>query len=296
MNIQDGYHLGEKVESSLLLSEGKECLKKGDYKRAEKKFQEALNQFMKDNNLKGVAESETYLGIVLQYQNKLKKAKEHLEKALKLHEDLEYKPGISRVYTNLGNLTLLLAKDFEKSLELHQKALDISKEAQDLPGMSRALTNIGYVKFRQQKLEEALEALKEALELAKKADYENTQATALSNMGILLFDMKRYEEALEKHQEVAKIFEKWGNKKRLAIEHRQMGLILEKLNRHDEAAEHYKTAEKLYGEIGLKKEQKSTKSILKAAKTHKRKCQSCGTIIMVPELTYCPNCNTELKT
>jgi tetratricopeptide (TPR) repeat protein len=288
-------YLGEKAEASSLLNEGKEYLKKDDYKKAEKKFQEALNQFTKENDLKGVAESETYLGIALQYQNKLKRAKEHLEKALKLHEDLNYKPGISRVYTNLGNLTLLLSKDFEKSLELHQKALDISKKARDIPGRSRALTNIGYVKFRQQKLEEALDTLNEALELATKAGYENTQATALSNMGIILFNMKRYEEALEKHMEVAKIFEKWGNKKRLAVEHRQMGLILEKLRRQDEAKEHYKTAEKLYSEIGLKKDEKTMKSMLKAAKTRVRKCQSCGTIIMVPELTYCPNCNKDLK-
>lgn len=284
------------MEAPSLLDEGNEYLKKEDYKKAEKSFQEALNLFMKDNNLKGVAESETYLGIVMQYQNNLKKAKEHLEKALKIHEDLDYKPGLSRVYTNLGNITLIVSKDFEKSLELHQKALDISKKAQDLPGMSRALTNIGYVKFRQQKLEEALDTLKEALELAKEASYESTQATALSNMGIILFNMKRYEEALGKHEEVAKIFEKWGNKKRLAIEHRQMGIILEKLRRQDEAEEHYKTAEKFYGEIGLKKDQKTMKSMLKVAKTSMRKCPSCGAIIMVPELTYCPNCNKDLKT
>ncbi|MEM3587180.1 MAG: tetratricopeptide repeat protein [Candidatus Jordarchaeaceae archaeon] len=286
----------KKVGASSLLNEGKEYLKKEDYKKAEKKFKEALNQFIKNNDLNGIAESETYLGIVSQHQNNLKKAKEHFEKALKLHEDLDYKPGISRVYTNMGALTLLLSKDFEKALELHQKALDISEKAQDFQGMSRALTNIGYVKFRQQKLEEALNILKEALELAKKANCESIQATALSNIGIILFNMKRYNEALEKHKEVAQIFEKWGNKKRLAMEHRQMGLILEKLNRYDEAENHYKTAEKLYHETGLKKEEKMVKSMFKTAKASMRKCQSCGTIIMVPELTYCPNCNAELKT
>jgi tetratricopeptide (TPR) repeat protein len=287
--------LGEKVEASSLLNEGKEYIKKEDYKKAEKKFQEALNQFTKENDLNGVAESETYLGIVLQSQNKLKKANEHFEKALKLHEDLGYKPGISRVYTNLGNLTLIMTKDFDKALELHQKALDISKKARDVPGRSRALTNIGYVQFRQQKLEEALDTLKEALELANKSDYESNQATALSNMGIILFDLKRYEEALKKHEEVAKIFEKWGNKKRLAIEHRQMGLILEKLNHPNEAEEHYKVAEKFYGEAGLKKEKKTMNSMSKLAKTRMRKCPSCGTIILVPELKYCPNCNKDLK-
>ncbi len=288
--------MGEKIESPSLLSEGKELIKKGDYEQAEKKFQDALKQFTQDNNIKGVAESETYLGIGLQYQNKLKKAKEHFERALKLHEELDYKPGISRNYTNLGNLSLLIDKDFEKSIELHQKALEIAREAQDLPGESRALTNIGYVKFRQQKLEQALTELEKALEIANKANYENTKAIALSNIGIILFTMKRYEEAFEKHKEVAEIFEKWGNKKRLAIEHRQMGLILEKLKQYTEVAEHYKIAEKLYGEIGQKREKKMMKSMLEISKTRQRKCQSCGSTIMVPDLKYCPICDKDLKT
>lgn len=284
------------MESSRLLSEGKELINKGDYELAEKKFQEALKQFTKDNDTKGIAESETYLGIGLQYQNKLNKAKEHFERALKLHEELDYKPGISRNYTNLGNLSLLIDKDFEKSIDLHQKALEIARKARDLPGESRALTNIGYVKFRQQKLEEALTDLEEALKLANKADYENTKATALSNIGIILFTMGRYNDALEKHKEVAEIFEKWGNKKRLAIEHRQMGLILEKLKQYDEATEHYKLSKKLYDEIGHKREKKMMKSMLETSKARKRNCPSCGAIIMVPELDYCPICDKNLKT
>ncbi len=110
-----------------------------------------------------------------------------------------------------------------------------------------------------------------------------------------MFTMKRYQEALEKHKEVIEIFEKWGNKKRLAIEHRQMGLILEKLRKYTEAAEHYKISEKLYDEIGQKREKKMMKSMSETSKTRKRKCQSCGTTITIPELKYCPICNTDLK-
>ncbi|MBS7268968.1 MAG: tetratricopeptide repeat protein [Candidatus Freyarchaeota archaeon] len=283
-----------KTEASRLLSEGKELIKKGDYEKAEKMFSEALKKFTKEDNNRGVAESETHLGIALQYQGKLKQAKEHLERALKLHEDLDYKPGISRVYTNLGNINLLTSKDFEKSLELHQKALNIAREAEDLEGEARALTNIGYVQFRQQKLDEALDTLNEALKIANKAKDDYIRAVALSNIGIILFNMKRYDEALEKHKEVAEIFEKWGNKKRLAIEHRQIGLILEKQNRYDEAAEHYQISQKLYDETGQKSEKKMVKSMLDAVKTRKRECPSCKTIILVPELKYCPICNKDL--
>ena len=140
--------LGEKIVAADLLSEGKDLVHKGEYKQAEKRFQEALDLFRKDNNLQGIAESETYLGIALQYQNKLNKAKEHFERALKLHEQLDYKPGISRNYTNLGSLALILSKDFQKSLELHEKALNIAREAKDLRGESRALTNIGYLRVQ----------------------------------------------------------------------------------------------------------------------------------------------------
>ncbi len=48
--------MGEKMESSSLISEGKELIKKGDYEQAEKKFQEALKQYTQDNNLNGIAE------------------------------------------------------------------------------------------------------------------------------------------------------------------------------------------------------------------------------------------------
>jgi len=102
---------------------------------------------------------------------KLQEALASHNKALKIHEVLNYRAELAADYANIGNVLDYMDK-YEEALDSHNKALKIHEELDDRVEMARDYMNIGIVLYKRSK-DEALKSFYNALTILQEFEREN---------------------------------------------------------------------------------------------------------------------------
>lgn len=115
---------------------------KGDFKNALIYFNQTLSLARKYYDKFEESAALKEMGAIHFYRGNFTKAEECFSKSLKLDSDSDYKSGIAKSLTNLGNVKCSLG-DTKSAVELHTQALTIAGSIGDIVCMSICYTNLG---------------------------------------------------------------------------------------------------------------------------------------------------------
>lgn len=139
------------------------------------------NKYEKHTLLKSKASSLNNIGIIHADNGDLNKAITYYLKSLQVHQDNQYKIGISESFNNLGIIYDNLG-DSPNALEYFHKALKIQEELGEKSEISLTLNNIGFIYANQNEPIKALEYYNKSLKLRTSINDKDWIPQSLNNI------------------------------------------------------------------------------------------------------------------
>ncbi len=272
-----------------LLETGERLLVKGETRKAEKALRSATRRLKGDKRL--LADAMINLGVALYRNGKIKASLKTFRDALRICEEAGYLQGVARSYSGLGLTYSSLNKSLDEALKYHEKALEAAKNAGSIDVEARVLSNMGLTYLMGDKPEDALRVLREAVE---KASENYVKATALTNMANALRVMGWLREEVDARRKAIELLDELGDVRGATINRVEMAFALKQLRRFNEALEVAEEARKMFMQVKEKRMVKVAEELVKGLRVRERVCSSCGAVIAVDGLEYCPICDTSL--
>ncbi|MCD4691624.1 MAG: tetratricopeptide repeat protein [Calditrichales bacterium] len=230
----------------------------GDYNNAIKCLIEARTVLRKLNDINREAQILNKLGILYLSLNQNDKAIEYYNYALDIMIKEGYKPAISALYINIGNVYSNLGENetnnvkkltFCRKAEIYyQKALPIKKEINDTKGLGTCLLNIGVNYSRMQKYKLAEKYLSEAVEICKKTNNLTHLYTSYQNLANNYANSSEFAKALKYAEMVFQAYEKEQFESGVKLKsenHETLFQIYKQQNKNKKAIFHYEEYVKL---------------------------------------------------
>ncbi len=126
--------------------------------------QEALHQFKKLDNLKGISDCLYYMGALSFFNNDFEKADSLLSECASIAESIGYKMRLADAKNNLGNIYREQGK-FHEAQPFYIESLTITRSIGDTVGVSFAYDNLGLIIREQGQPAEGKRYIQEALTL-----------------------------------------------------------------------------------------------------------------------------------
>lgn len=172
---------------------------------------EAKKDFTIMDDQRGMAESDLVVGLAYELSGNTSKARELLEQALNLHEQLGDRFSQGKDLTALG-IMYKNAGEIDKAEESLSKALELRKSIGDLRGYAANLLNMGNIYRRKSQNTEASQNLQKALAIYRQVLDKKGEADALTNLGNLdamegsyPAAVEKFKRALELHRETSDV-------------------------------------------------------------------------------------------
>ena len=227
-------------------------LRQNDYTRSLKCYNEALKIRKKQNDIHGIADIKSNMGIIHSEQGNYDKALKQYFDARKLREKIKDKFGCASSEINIGNI-FFLQNNYPKALHYYVASLKTMKELNSSYEVALLLNNIGLIYSAQKNYEKSLNYFFECLSVVRQIGDEDGEGNALSLIGEVYAKQKEYLKATEYYSLSIKIFEHLNNKRALAESYALLGTISDSLNDTKKAIEYYTLQLNLATEIGSKK-------------------------------------------
>ncbi|WP_407428776.1 tetratricopeptide repeat protein [Arcticibacter sp.] len=149
----------------------------------------ALNLATKIGYSNGSAEAQRVMGIGYFYIWKNEQALSHYLKSLTGFKKTNYKPGLAKVYNNIGNLYREI--DFEKGLMYFNRSLVVANQLDMTDLIAGANLNIGIIYFRQKKYNLALSCFEKSYKMFTELKNPVGITQSLHNQGVIYFNVKK---------------------------------------------------------------------------------------------------------
>ncbi len=191
------------------------------------------------------------IGRVYRDTGSLDLARDHLETALALFQNVGDARGVAACHDDIGKL-LWMRGEYEPALEELKKALDMRKEHGDGRSIALSLNNIGLVWRDHGQQAQAREALEAALKIRRELDDPLGTVESLNDLGQLALDQSEHEKALRLFMEAHTLAKDVGEHNRIAAVLTSIGETHQRLGHSDEAVVYLTQAEELCDELGDK--------------------------------------------
>jgi len=191
------------------------------------------------------------IGRVYRDTGSLDLARDHLETALALFENVSDSRGVAASHDDIGKL-LWMRGEYEAALEELKKALDMRKEHGDGRSIALSLNNIGLVWRDHGQQAQAREALEAALKIRRELDDPLGSVESMNDLGHLALDQGEHEKALRLFTEAHTLAKDVGEHNRIAGVLTSIGVTHQRMGHSDEAVVYLTQAEELCDELGDK--------------------------------------------
>lgn len=181
-----------------------------------------------------------------------KKAKEYLDKALKLAKSINYQRGIARAHQRFGFFAENKG-DSKGASEHYETAKKIMVEIGDKRGLSDILANIASLCDTEGDFKKGMENYFESLKLRRELGDSADVASSNDDIGNSYFMQGDYSKALVYHFDALRIRESIGDKRGAANATVNIGAVYQRLGNYSEALNKYLIAVLYYKSIGDKK-------------------------------------------
>lgn len=145
------------------------------------------------NYSNGYAEAQRIVGIGNYYLWENEKALKSYLISLSVFTKNNHKPGLAKVYNNIGNL--YREYDFDKGLMYFNKSLVLADQLNMSDLIAGTNLNIGIIYFRQKRYNLALKYFEKSKELFTKLNNPIGMTHAMQNIGVIYFNLKQSDKA-----------------------------------------------------------------------------------------------------
>jgi DNA-binding winged helix-turn-helix (wHTH) protein/tetratricopeptide (TPR) repeat protein len=153
----------------------------GKQPEVESVIREAKQLYVAANDRRGVAQTDTLEGIVLERQGDYLGAKKKYEESLVIYRESGNKFSLSSEYDNLGDVLFYLG-DLAGARKNYGAALNVYNEVGDKNGIALAKLGLGDVALAQGRHIEAKQMYGEALEICRELGNRGREASALEGL------------------------------------------------------------------------------------------------------------------
>ncbi len=223
--------------------------RKGDLKRAEGLFREALALYQAAGDEAGTAGILQNISSQLVYQGRADEAAETLREALALAERLDNKPIMGGVLSNLGLIDFDQG-DYEQAKQHQTAALGVARQIGSEFQISFALYNLGNVAIRQGDPATALAHYNDSLALARKLGNKSLIPTNLLYSGLAQHLMGQNDAARAMGREALELLQQLADKRRMAEGLILSGVVAHGQGQPEQAARLLAAAETVHAAIG----------------------------------------------
>ena len=204
-----------------------------------------------NNDEKLLAQSLSTRSKVLKQLTDFDKAEIDLNQALTIYTKLNYKSGLTNVFTDLGTLNYLKG-NFDAAIKFYLNCLKIADEVNDKSSQASVLNNIGNVYLMQQKEDKAIVYYQKAYELYKVLGDLERAALTLDNIGLVYSNKDDYQMALLYQVSALRIVEKLSNQQMLAETLMNVGALYQLMEKYDAALKYFEQAYEISVKIDSK--------------------------------------------
>jgi DNA-binding SARP family transcriptional activator/tetratricopeptide (TPR) repeat protein len=238
-------------QATALTNLGAACRMTGDYPRAIRVLERALDLNRGLDDRFGQAAALSELGVVRRMTADHPGAVRDLEQALALHREVGDCGGESASMIELG-IELYLVSEHSGAIRALERALDLNRRLGNRLGHATALTYLGGVRRAAGDLPTAVENLKEALALHRSLDNPNGQATALGELGAARWSDRDYPGAIRDMEAAIEIFRGLGSRMGEATTLTTLGAARRDASDHQAAGRDLERALELFRALGAR--------------------------------------------
>lgn len=216
--------INEEVKIEGIIKYGEMLYRKGNVKKAQSFFDEALTITKNNSHEKWYARALNDLGIVNIYDGNNNSALNLYTDALQIRQKLENQEDIAATLNNIACVKEVLG-EIEDALIFNERSLKIRKEIEDKQGIANSLNNIGALKSKLYLFDQALEYYNMSLEIHQEIGAKSGIGVNFNNIGRIKYDLGLKSEALEFYEKSLKIDKEIGNKSGIASGLNNIGYV-----------------------------------------------------------------------
>lgn len=232
-------------------------LSKGNFKEAEKFYQEALEIFNEIGDQTWAVKVKYNIGVIAVYTAEYVKANQTFFSVLKTYEEQKNEKGMSDCYTAIAN-TFGRMGNTKLELEYHLKSLKIKEKLNDKYGIAACMINIGNVHGKKQEYDSALVYYFKGLKISEEINNKKWILNALGNIGTVYTQQGKTKEGLEYLLKCYQMAEEIGDKQGIASTLNSIGSNYIYIKEYVKGKEYSEKALVIAQEIGSKLEIKQS--------------------------------------
>ncbi|MBI2258430.1 MAG: tetratricopeptide repeat protein [Flavobacteriia bacterium] len=249
--------LAQKIKNSLYEAKAVDGLglvyaQTSDFYKAYICFNNSLDLYKSENNIKGIGVASSHLGNTLRYLGNHPKALNYMYDALKICKQLNDQDGIGKNYINIA-LTFQEFKNYDAAIKYNNYALNIYKEKKDTSLIGTIYNNLGTIYQDQTQYKKALYYYKKALYLGEKCNSCFHIGSTIGNIGLIHVENQNYKLALEFQNKSLDYALKNDYKEGQADAYFSLGSIYQKQDKIKEALLNFEKAFNLAEKYGFEK-------------------------------------------
>jgi two-component system sensor histidine kinase UhpB len=243
--------IADTTQTYILNELGNLYRKTGDYGRAIQYSKDALRISEKISFRKGIANSYSSIGIILNEEGNYSDALINHIASLKIRINIQDKPGILSSYFNTA-VTYERQGNYSDAMKNVLIALSISEQIKDEKSRAYCLNEIGILYQNQGQYSEAMKYQLASLKIKEEIADERGKSIAYSNIGEIFRLQGNYSEALKNQLASLHIDEELGDKAGIAVAYNNIGDIYSLKHDFQNALKSHFAALKIRNEIGDK--------------------------------------------
>ncbi|MFZ9977614.1 MAG: adenylate/guanylate cyclase domain-containing protein [Candidatus Kapaibacteriota bacterium] len=196
--------------ANILYAQGNVLKIKGEYKQAQSKYTDALNELNGTSEFTLLANGYVFLGMLYFDQSYFDLAFSMYVKAQALYEMDSNFYGKSAVFINLGNIYRRLS-DNQKALEYYQKSLELNQGLDRKSGIANVYASMGNIYFHLNDFEKAALYYRNSIEMYEVLGNKSALYSIYNNVGSTYLMNNQYDLAIEYYNMAFERYRNTGN-------------------------------------------------------------------------------------
>jgi tetratricopeptide (TPR) repeat protein len=214
----------------------------------------AKNAFKLQNDNKGIAFCENFLGTIYGERGNIKKAKSHFELSLSLLNPAKDKALVGIIETNLGILNNMQG-NFDEAFTCFHRSLVIFEQTRDINRIAELSHNIGMVFTQKNEYDSALSEFDKSITLSIELGFLSKLGIDYLSKAFIFTQLKDYQLASAFADKAMEICDKLNDRLSIADIYKIKGIIERSLNNYKLSESHLLTSLRINQELsnGLNK-------------------------------------------
>jgi len=220
-------------------------LRRGRFKEAIEKFEEAARIFETQEDAKALVDAMMALATTQMKAGDLNAALANYNKASALCTKFNYEIGLAQLYADLGLLLQGLGK-FAEAEQMLLKSFGVAERIGEITIASVVAGNLALLYRETQDLDRAEGMVRQSLQLEERLKHRDGMARAHLNLGTILFEKARFDEAATHFKQSLALYEEIGLPEHICNAVYNLGNAHRALKQTSEAETCYRKAVNLF--------------------------------------------------